>query len=276
MRVPIGVVKEGERNPEHWILFGGTAENDFIRERPAIDANNNTYNSGDHDNYSGILIKYNKFGELQYSAKTRQPDPTGQESSYGIVADSSNNLYRVSRGYHNPPGQTIAYRYFTKYNSSLQPQFNVKIVTASPLEIFGDLANVHVGSDGNLFATGGVSPNTNVSTDSEAYVAKFNSSGSLQWQRRFGDNRPSYEPSPGAVFYEYYSSRGVATDSDGNVYLLAYGNYNQFLAPDSSSLNPTGAIVVIKYNTSGSFQRKKKFKSSNFQEAFFTSNISVF
>jgi hypothetical protein len=178
MRVPIGVVKEGDRNTEYWISIGGTSLDEYIRSPVAIDSNNNTYNSGSHNNYSGILVKHDKFGALQYSATTRQAE-SNFESSYGITIDSSNNLYRVNSGFSDQPPPSRGLKYITKYNTSLQPQFSVRVITSSPLLYFGDLSSINLDSQGNLIVGGQTYPNYNASSDGEMYIAKFNSSGSL-------------------------------------------------------------------------------------------------
>jgi hypothetical protein len=268
MRVPIGVVKEGERNPEHWLSLGGTSLNEFIRATAAIDSNNNTYNSGSHNNYSGILVKHDKFGVLQYSATTRQAE-SNFESSYGIAIDSSNNLYRVNSGFSDQPQPSRGLKYITKYNTSLQPQFSVRVITSSPLLYFGDLGNINLDSQANFIVGGQTYPNTNASFEGEMYVAKFNSSGSLLWQRRFGDNRPTSEPQPGTVFTEYYSASDSCADSNNNVYVVGYGNYNQFTG------NPLGTTILLKYDSSGNFQWKKRFKSPLQTESLFPTSVVV-
>jgi hypothetical protein len=268
MRVPIGVVKEGERDPEHWISIGGTTLDEYIRYPVAIDSNNNTYNSGSHNNYSGILVKHDKFGALQYSATTRQAE-SNFEGSYGMVIDSSNNLYRVNSGFSDNPLPSRGLKYVTKYNTSLQPQFSVRVVTSNPLLYFGDLGSINVDSQGNFFVGGQTYPNTNASSDGEMYIAKFNSSGSLLWQRRFGDNRPTSEPQPGTVFTEYYSTSDSATDSSNNAYVVGYGNYNSFPG------NPLGTTILLKYDPSGNFQWKKRFDSPVQTESLFPTSIVI-
>ena len=86
--------------------------------------------------------------------------------------------------------------------------------------------SVAVDSSGNVYILGTASGST-------IQIAKYNTSGTIQWQRTLG---------PGSA-----SAYGVAVDSSGNVYVGGY------VIPGASF-----DIQIAKYNTSGTIQWQRK------------------
>lgn len=266
MRVPIGVVKEGERNAKHWISVSGLPSlgSVFLTGPVAVDSSGNLYSSGNNGNFSnGFLTKFSDSGNAQFSATARQSiSGFNQQSGQDIVADSLNNIYGIAWTTATPPGgNTVKYSYFTKYNTSLQPQTSTRIIQSSPLTYFGDIPKIEVDSANNVIVFGTGAPNTNVSTDPQIYIGKFNSSGSPIWQRRFGDNPPTLNGNT-----EFAFPAKVTTDSSNSVYFLSGVNF-----VNSSHVNQTTNIV--KYDTSGNFQWKKKLDFSDQTVAVSSSGI---
>jgi hypothetical protein len=263
LRVPIGIVKEGERNPKHWISVSGLPSlgSVFLTGPVAVDSSGNLYSSGNNGNFSnGFLTKFNDSGNAQFSATARQSISNfNQQSGQDIVADSLNNIYGIAWTTSN----NARFSYFTKYNTSLQPQLSTRIIQSSPLTYFGDIPKIEVDSANNVIAFGTGAPNTDVSTDPQVYIGKFNSSGSLIWQRRFGDNSPTLNGNS-----EFAFPAKVTTDSSNSVYFLSGVNF-----VNSSYVNATTNIV--KYDSSGNFQWKKKLDLSDQTVAVGSSGIAT-
>ena len=97
-------------------------------------------------------------------------------------------------------------------------------------EIDGGIA---VDSSGNFYLVG----STAVSGVYDIFVAKYNSVGTIQWQRRIGNNGSSLS----------YLGYGVTVDSSGNVYITGR---------DSGGFWTSGFIA--KYNSSGTLQWQKQ------------------
>jgi hypothetical protein len=88
-----------------------------------------------------------------------------------------------------------------------------------------------VDSSGNMFFAGKIQSNDDLA------LVKYDSSGTLQWQRQLGANS------------ENETAYGVATDSSGDIYIVG-----------ESSTSAYG--IVAKYNTSGTIQWQYKIGGS--------------
>ena len=167
------------------------------------------------------MVKYNSSGTIQWQ---RQLGTTSSNDiAYGVAVDSSGNIYiaGVANG--------LACGFIAKYdtNGTLQWQSGTSGTSAY---FYG----VAVDSSGNVYAVGegGGSPSGN-----PILVVKFDSSGTVQWKRRFYDTNSSY-------------GKGIAVDSSGNVYVT--GMWNN----PSTSINN---IIVMKLDSSGTIQWQRGF-----------------
>ena len=120
-------------------------------------------------NYSNqfALVKYNSSGALQYN-KIFGNQSGGNRQLRGIAIDSSDNIYLSGLGNDHSV--------ITKLNSSLSTQWTRKL-TASGQNAYADFYDVVVDGDGNAYACGAY-------IGSYALLAKYNSSGVLQWQNK--------------------------------------------------------------------------------------------
>lgn len=218
----------------------------------AISPQNSIYLTGMDDYTFGStypqIIKLNTSGAIQWQYKF--PDVSTNDSSESYVAaDPADNVY-LTYPINAPSGSdgTLV----VKLNSSgtIQWQrllydagFSSSNVGIGPAGIAADASNVYVVS---FYRTGS-------GTYSYQYlIAKYNSSGTLQWQRLYnpGNGIPS----------------GIAVDASGNVYVTGNRTVIGFPLP----------FIVLKYNSSGTlqWQRSIDYASVNGDGAF-PSNIAV-
>lgn len=202
------------------VALGNTSSSNSYRVR--IDSSNNIYVGG----YSGVsgnnvyqLSKYNSSGVLQWQ-KRLGPGTASQATGTSIALDSSGNIY--IGGYYDTGGN---YDFVVaKYNSSGVVQWQQKYGTSGGYDDYGQ--GVAVDASGNVYFTG----YTNVSASWDMLLLKYDTSGTLLWQRKLGNGATDIATS-------------VAIDSSGNPYVCGYSN-------------DTGAdgIQLIKYNSSGTLQ----------------------
>jgi len=69
----------------------------------------------------------------------------------------------------------------------------------------------------------------------DAFLAKYNSAGAIQWARRAGGTNIDF----------YWD---VALDQEEKVYVAGV------LGPDTVAPNGSGGVIIAKYDTSGTFQ----------------------
>ena len=138
----------------------------------AVDSSDNIYVTGytkgglDNNSNSGssdiFLVKYNSSGSKQW---TQQLGTSSSESGYGVIADSSNNIYVT--GYtvgdlDNNTNSGSKDLFIVKYNSSGSKQWTQQL--GSSLEDYG--LGVAVDSSDNFNVTGYTSGDLDNNTNS--------------------------------------------------------------------------------------------------------------
>lgn len=187
-----------------------------------VDTSNNVYVGG--FSYAGgygvfQLSKYNSSGTLQWQ-KRLGPASSLEASGYSIALDSSGNIYIGGRYYAGGNYDFL----LAKYNSSGVVQWQQEYQSSSGYDEY--CTGIAVDSSGNVFMTG----YTNASASWDMLLIKYNTSGTLLWQRKIGNGASDI-------------ANAVAVDSSGSAYICGYSN-------------DTGAngIQVIKYDSSGTLQ----------------------
>jgi hypothetical protein len=137
-----------------------------------------------------------------------------------IAIDSSKNVYIA--GSSKPGGLRIGV--VAKYNSSGTIQWQ-RTLSPATQQIW--LQNIAVDSSGNVYVIG---LDTDNGGQSSTLLVKYNTSGTIQWQRNYA----AVSGSQGTA---------VAVDSSGNVYAGGYGNYGV-----------TNLADLLKFNSSGTKQ----------------------
>jgi hypothetical protein len=198
----------------------------------AVDSSGNVYiagftNSQGAGGFDALIAKYDTSGTLQWQ---RILGDVGSEFAVGIAVDSSANVYIT--GYENSQGQGGADVLIAKYDTSGTIQWQ-RILGGGSSDL--GLA-ITVDSSGNVYVAGNTGSAGAGSND--ALVTKYDTSGTIQWQRVLGD-------ADGQSFV------GIAVDSAGDVYTVG-----------SSPLSGTNAIIIAKYNNSGTIQWQRALNSS--------------
>ena len=248
-----------------WVRQNDGGDEDAYGTGLAVDASGNSYAVGCYGwdgstvtfgsttlpnpgSYSTFLVKYNSSGMLQWA---KAVTGTGYAYSTKVVLDSAGN---VCLGGTFEGSLTIGTT--TLASAGGKDSFVAKFSGAGTLQWarqmggseddLGD-GGIAVDAANNVFVGGGYSSSmmrfggtslTNAGSW-DAYVAKYNSAGALQWARRFG--------SGGLDLFS-----GVAADLQGNVYATGCISTNTTMG-DPLSLNGWDAVAV-KYDAGGSVQ----------------------
>jgi hypothetical protein len=170
-----------------------------------------------------FLLKTNSSGTVQWQ---RQITRSGCDFYYegGTVVDTAGSLYVSGTGLNNGTGNWFPF--IAKYNSSGSLQWQQTLNGAN----FTTKAIYSTGT-GNLAAA-----SNQQNTDTRWVTSLFNqSTGAVIWQRELTGVT-------GIV------ARGVATDSDGNVYSLARVGVTE--------------LYIAKYNSSGALQWQRRITMS--------------
>ena len=236
------IAKYNASGTQVWIKQFGSA-NDDDSYGIITDNNDNTYVTGSTKNslgtYDVFIAKYNTSGT---QAWIKQFGTSSDEEAYKITADSSGNIYVTGYTNGSLPGFTNlggSDAFVAKYNSS---------GTQLWLKQFGFSSNdnakgISTDNSGNVYITGytdGIVPNS-----SDAFIAKYNTSGTQLWLKEFGSSGSDY-------------GKGVSTDSSGNAYVVGYTN-GSLGGNISAGLSD---VFITKYNASGTQIWTKQIGSS--------------
>jgi hypothetical protein len=230
-----------------------------------------------------FLVKYSASGVVQWVTSLAT---TGDDTGFSAATDSSGNVY-VTGTYadatltaYNSDGSPFATTlsalgggdcFIAKYDSSGFVQWLTRIGSTNQDVGYGiatdTLSNVYVcgtctgslggstefyNADGTLFGT--LAPIGTTTPD--AFVTKYDSSGTCQWMARLGGSSTTE------------LGRGIATDSNNNVYVCGNGTgavsgYNAGGGAVFASVsNSGGDCFIAKYDTNGTGQWMAKVGNS--------------
>ena len=208
-----------------WQRILGSAGNENYQGGVVVDSSGNVYAGGyQTTNWYAFFVKYNSSGTLQFQ---KHYYPTG----YGCLASAATTNSDNTAFYH------------TGYITSTQGAYIVKLDSAGAVtwarKITGEGGGNAEGngiacdsSDNVLLAFHGATGGQN-----HLAVAKYNSSGTIQWQRKLvtDSNTQGYD---------------VACDSNDNVYVVG-----------SDWTNTT--MILAKWDSSGTIQWQRKIASAD-------------
>jgi len=185
----------------------------------AIDASGNLFvvgYTGDTSPANLVILKYNNSGVLQWQRILGDSiSTTGSK----VCVDSSGNLYVVGVSILSPFGSVIIVKYDT--SGTLQWQRTVT-------DPWGNTGyDITIDTDNNLYVVG---IGTYATSNQTFLILKYNSSGTIQWQRSLKSNSSTRN--------EGY---GITVDTSGNFYIT--GRVGESGAED---------FVIAKLPTDGS------------------------
>ena len=228
----------------------GTTGNDVGRGI-ALDSSANIYITGSTEGTLGASafglsdIFLTKFDSTGNKLGTRQFGTTGRDTGYGVVVDSSGNVYVTgsTEGVLGASAFGLSDIFLAKFDSSGNQLFIKQLGTTG----FDIGYGVAVDSTGNVYVTGSTEGTLGASAFglSDIFLAKFDSSGNQLFIKQFGTTG-------------FDIGYGVALDSSGNVYVTgstegtlgasAFGLSDIFLAKFDSSGNN---IFIQQLGTTG-------------------------
>lgn len=204
-----------------------------------------------------IVAKYNSSGTLQWQRKFGNVK-TGQsqESAPSIKVDSNDNIYVLGWNlfeYAAFGSTSISYRgILIKYNSSGVIQWQKSIIPQQIYQFeyifFSALA---IDSNDNLYIAGDASIYPTQNTFRRGiYIAKLNTSGSVQWQRILysGDPLTTWSTTPCAISIDEYDDLCISGYTRYSL-VYSYTRYWPFIIKLPSDGSLTGMHDAFKYDT---------------------------
>ena len=229
------IFKYNKSGTIQWKKDWGGNTNDQDLNACVTDSSGNLYVAGEHhytesDTYQGLVMKLNSSGVIQWQKLL------GSRTSFrDMTIDSSDNIY-VTGSIDSGPADNLV----VKFNSSGSITWQRRLTRGSS-NYWESSGAIAVDLSGNVYITG--FSNHDSSTDDQPFLLKLDSDGIFQWARSMGN-------------YAYNDrSETVTCDSEGYVYWGGIEN------PGTGSSDNNA--VIIKFNSSGSEQWKRKLSVSN-------------
>lgn len=197
--------------------------------------------------YAGIILRCNPANLDQTAQREFGTTASGSHTFTRVAVDSSDNYYVV--GTNGGVGNvdingTGTHVSLVKFNSSFALQWQREFNGGQSTSWMNVANGVAVDSSGNIYVSswhlvGG----SNYTNDTKACLTKWNSSGTLQWQRVISNADSSYIRDMG----------GVAVDNNDDVIIGFSANNSTYY---------TG-FNVMKFNSSGTLQWQRQLQSTS-------------
>ena len=221
----IQIVKCNSSGVIQWQRQLGNAGYSDVGYGIAVDSSSNVYVCGSSD-LNILIVKYNSSGAIQWQRKL---SATNSNAGRSVSVDTSGNVYVC--GSSNATG---AYLFIiAKYDSSGVIQWQRRFGAGGGSN-FG--LGVSTDSSGNVYVCGSSDA---VSGNQDTIIAKYDSSGVIQWQRRLASSGNDY-------------GYGVSIDSSNNVYVCG-------IAQGTSAV----MVQIVKYDASGVIQWQRQLGNAN-------------
>lgn len=169
---------------------------------------------------------------------TRVLGGSSSDYAYSVAVDSADGIYIT--GYSSSTGTSGNDLVLAKYNSSGVFQWQ-KALNSTANDVGRAVAT---DSSNNVYVAGYTS--STPTSFNGFLVAKYNSSGVIQWQRTVSGNQSSV-------------AQAIATDSLNNVYVFGY----TYVTPNGS-----GDYFIVKYNSAGTIQWQRTLGGLSYDIGF--------
>jgi hypothetical protein len=209
------------------------------------------YQAKGHDIF---IVKLDKTGNTVWAA---QAGGTAQDFAWGLDVDVSGNVYISGQiqgeahfGNITLTPSANSYDFFiAKYNNAGQIVWAKRAGGNGSAEAFAQAKAIIVDDAGNAYVTGSFAGSVTfeetvktADNSEDIFVAKYNSSGSLQWINTAGGGE------------DWDSGDGIAVDGSGNVYICGDFNGTTKFCEESFTSAGESDFFLAKYNSSGVFQ----------------------
>jgi uncharacterized protein YjdB len=224
--------------------------------------------------YDGFLAKFNSSGAIQWATYY---GGSGFDFCESVATDASGNVY-IAGATESTSGIATPGAFQTTYAGGVYNGFLVQFNSAGVRQwgtYYGGSGSeiaqsVTTDVSGNVYIAGGASSTSGVASPgayqttlagggSDAFLAKFNSSGVRQWGTYCG----------GTLSDE---ANGVATDGSGNVYISGFTASTSGIATAGAYQSTYGGGpedgFVVKFNSSGARQWGTYFGGSGDEQMF--------
>ena len=228
------IAKYNSSGTLQWQRSLGTVSNPEEGWAIAIDPSENVYITGYAD-VAGqannvIIAKYNTSGTIQWQ---KQLAGVGTKNEYGtsIAVDSDSNIYVSAYSNANAGGGNFD---FLTFKLDSFGNMSWQRTLSGPYYLSSDFGiGIALDSASNVYVTGFSDNNSTY----DLVLAKYNTTGTLQWQRTLGNNTGGSD-----------AGYGVVVDSANNIYVTGL-------------INGIG-ILVAKYNSSGAIEWQRSLTGS--------------
>ena len=237
------LVKYNSLGWKQWSTLLGSTQNDYALGTD-VDNSGNIYitgfSQGDFDGNANngnddlFLSKYNSSGTKQW---TRTLGTVQDDKATDVAIYSSSIAYVTGHTKGDITGDNAGNNdiFLLRYNSSGSLIWRIQIGST-----YDDLSQgIDTDSSGNVYLTGYTEGDLtgDSSGDADFFIAKYNSSGTIQWLNQLDSTSDSF-------------AQGLVIDSSNNIYVTGHteGSF------DGNTNSGGSDIFLIKYNTSGAKQ----------------------
>ena len=229
----------------------------------AVDGSGNVYVTGQSGGTWGspinpaagwidaFVVKFNGSGVLQWN--TFLGGAVSDDFGMSITVDGSGNVYVAGYSYDTWGSPVNAYAggtfdaFAAKLNSVGELQWNTFLGSSATDFGYG----IAVDGSGNVYVTGecgetwGTPVNAYAGGTYDAFAAKLNNNGELQWNTFMGSSDSDHGTSSD-------HGRSIAVDGSGNVYVA--GHSRSSWGSPVNALEGSGDAFAVKLNSSGELQ----------------------
>jgi hypothetical protein len=239
-----------------------TGNNHMRTKSVATDSSNNVYavivqEQFSPQVFSSYIVKWNSSGTIQWQRKITTSNIQLQD----VVADSSGNVYVA--GYFVSSGSQLGF--VAKYDTSGTIQWQRSYVdTNTSGNQNTTFVSIALDSSANVYVTGSLK---NTSAGTTMPIVKYNTSGTLQWQRNITDGYTAASQNTSAKSIKISGSNMIIA---GQIKGATSGNGSQFLTVLPTDGSKTGTYVISSvggFGTTVSASATMVYTSSSYTAA---------